>query len=92
MKHALIAVVLLVATAGTAAAQDTGRRRRTPLPPPPASDDVTDIEFRDADLVGGTSQVPWLDPIMIRLPGERESLIRLRTTFAPEMLKSVEDL
>ena len=49
-------------------------------------------EFTDGDEVTGTYQSPDGSPLLIRVRGPRASLIRARTSFRPELLKSVEDL
>jgi hypothetical protein len=51
----------------------------------------TNYDFDD-DQVEGTLVQPDTDLITGRLRSSHESLVRLRTTFQPEMLKSVESL
>jgi len=57
---------------------------------PPA--DVRVEEFTDGDQVTGTYQTPDGSRLMIHRTGPRTSLIRARTSFRPELLKSVETL
>ncbi len=54
--------------------------------------DVRVEEFTDGDQVTGTYQTPDGSRLMIPLTGHRTSLIRARTSFRPELLKSVENL
>ena len=49
-------------------------------------------EFTDGDQVTGTYQSPDGARTTIYVRGPRASLIRARTSFRPELLKSVEDL
>lgn len=53
--------------------------------------DRTNYDFDD-DQVEGTLVQPDTDLITGRLKATHESLVRPRTTFQPEMLKSVEQL
>ena len=74
----LIAIVsILAAVALPAAAQD--------------SDNTTSYDFED-DLVQGDLVRPDGENLMVRRRGARESLIRIREHFVPELLKSVENL
>lgn len=74
-----LALVLSLLTPVLSSAQDT-----------PAS--VRVEEFTDGDQVTGTYQTPDGSRLMIHLTGPRASLIRARTSFRPELLKSVENL
>ena len=79
MRKVLVTLVVLggvMGAAGTAAAQD--------LP-------STEYTFTD-DLVEGDLMRPDGDMAMVRGHRETISLIRIRDTFVPEMLKSVENL
>ena len=49
-------------------------------------------EFTDGDQITGTYQTPEGSQLMIHRTGPRASLIRARTSFRPELLKTVEDL
>lgn len=74
---ALLALVgLLVGTASPLAAQD---------------DNATSYDFED-DLVQGDLVRPDGENLMVRKRGARESLIKIREHFVPELLKSVENL
>lgn len=60
-----------------------------------AQDTPTDVrveEFTDGDRVTGTYQTPDGSQLLIHLTGPRATLIRARTSFRPELLKSVENL
>lgn len=53
--------------------------------------DVVNYKFED-DLVGATDRSPHMELLRVRLRDARESLIRVREHFIPELYKSVEDL
>ncbi len=72
----LSALALTIALAASAAAQDR-----------PAPD--TNFTFDDDDVLG-TRVTPDGDPIVVRNRGRRESLVRPRVHFVPELLESVE--
>lgn len=57
----------------------------------PAGGDATTYDFED-DLVSGDLVRPDGEMLSVRRRGRRQSLIRIREHFIPEMLKSVEDL
>ena len=79
MRKVLVTLVVLggvIGAAGTAVAQD--------LP-------STEYTCTD-DLVEGDLMRPDGDMSMVRGQRETISLIRIRDTFVPEMLKSVENL
>lgn len=65
-----------VALAAPAAAQD---------------DNSTSYDFED-DLVQGDLVRPDGENLMVRRRGARDSLIKIREHFIPELLKSVENL
>jgi len=52
---------------------------------------ATTYDFED-DLVTGDLVRPDGEVLQVRKRGQRQSLIRIRDNFLPEMLKSVEDL
>lgn len=54
-------------------------------------DNATSYDFED-DLVQGDLVRPDGENLMVRRRGARESLIRIREHFVPELLKSVENL
>lgn len=54
--------------------------------------DVRVEEFTDGDQVTGTYQTPDGSQLITHWRGPRASLIRARTSFRPELLKSVESL
>lgn len=58
---------------------------------PAAGGDATTYDFED-DLVSGDLVRPDGEMLSVRRRGRRQSLIRIREHFIPEMLKSVEDL
>ncbi|MDH5491637.1 MAG: hypothetical protein OEY14_06770 [Myxococcales bacterium] len=54
-------------------------------------DEATTYDFDD-DIVSGDLVRPDGEMLNVRRRGQRDSLIRIREHFIPEMLKSVEDL
>jgi hypothetical protein len=70
-------VAALTAITVSAAAQD--------------AENTTSYDFED-DLVQGDLVRPDGENLMVRRRGARESLIRIREHFIPELLKSVENL
>jgi hypothetical protein len=73
-----LSVLLLAGVAGVAAAQEGGAN-------------TTSYDFED-DLVQGDLVRPDGENLMVRRRGARESLIKIREHFVPELLKSVENL
>ena len=61
------------------------------LPAAAQEDNATSYDFED-DLVQGDLVRPDGENLMVRRRGARESLIRIREHFVPELLKSVENL
>lgn len=61
------------------------------LPAAAQEDNTTSYDFED-DLVQGDLVRPDGENLMVRRRGARESLIRIREHFIPELLKSVENL
>jgi hypothetical protein len=59
--------------------------------PPAGGENTTSYDFED-DLVQGDLVRPDGENLMVRRKGARESLIRIREHFVPELLKSVENL
>lgn len=53
--------------------------------------DVVNYTFED-DLVGATDRSSHLELLRVRPRKARESLVRVREHFIPELYKSVEDL
>ena len=83
-KHSMfLAIVWSVASVGlfslTAHAQEA------------AGGQATTYDFED-DLVQGDLVRPDGENLMVRRRGARESLIKIREHFVPELLKSVENL
>lgn len=76
MKTIAMVMVAVFGLVGTAVAQD---------------DNATAYDFED-DLVQGDLVRPDGENLMVRRRGARESLIRIREHFIPELLKSVENL
>jgi len=54
--------------------------------------DVTEHEFTDADTVTGDRATSWMEVVGGRRVLPRRSLIRPRTSFSAELLKSAEAL
>lgn len=61
------------------------------LPAAAQDENQTSYDFED-DLVQGDLVRPDGENLMVRRRGARESLIRIREHFIPELLKSVENL
>lgn len=59
--------------------------------PAGGGENTTSYDFED-DLVQGDLVRPDGENLMVRRRGARESLIRIREHFVPELLKSVENL
>jgi len=57
----------------------------------PGGGSATSYDFED-DLVQGDLVRPDGENLMVRRRGARESLIKIREHFVPELLKSVENL
>jgi hypothetical protein len=72
-----LALPMLVSGVSIAEAQDGGAS--------------TSYDFED-DLVQGDLVRPDGENLMVRRKGARESLIKIREHFIPELLKSVENL
>ncbi len=82
MKKLLVAMLLATGLAVPAAAQEEV---------PSGGDNTTSYDFED-DLVQGDLVRPDGENLMVRRKGARESLIKIREHFIPELLKSVENL
>lgn len=78
----LLCVLLLAGMVATAAAQDAEGG---------GGGAATTYDFED-DLVQGDLVRPDGENLMVRRRGARESLIKIREHFVPELLKSVENL
>ena len=85
----IIAVALSLAPAATI----TGLPSVVLADPPPDTPDaeVTNYRFED-DLVRGGVPAPTAEHLYVRRRSDRESLIRVRTQFVHELLKSAEQL
>lgn len=76
----VLMVTGMVAMARPASAQEEG-----------GGGQATTYDFED-DLVQGDLVRPDGENLMVRRRGARESLIKIREHFVPELLKSVENL
>lgn len=76
----LLCVLTLTGLVATASAQEEGGGAA-----------ATTYDFED-DLVQGDLVRPDGENLMVRRRGARESLIKIREHFVPELLKSVENL
>lgn len=74
----MLVVALVLGIGSTVAAQEAGNSE-------------TSYDFED-DLVQGDLVRPDGENLLVRRRGARDSLIRIREHFIPEMLKSVENL
>jgi hypothetical protein len=81
-KRLLVLAFVLSMIAVPALAQDAA---------PAGGENTTSYDFED-DLVQGDLVRPDGENLMVRRKGARESLIRIREHFVPELLKSVENL
>jgi hypothetical protein len=85
MAKRLLLILLVLAFAAPVAAQEA------PAPAAGGDGNTTSYDFED-DLVQGDLVRPDGENLMVRRRGARESLIRIREHFVPELLKSVENL
>ncbi len=87
-KTLVLAAALASAAAFTAPAfaQDASRTHED------AAVRRTEVTFTDADQIRGSRNSPWGDRLHARARSRRESLIRPRTGFLPELLSTVEKL
>jgi hypothetical protein len=76
----VLCVLMLAGVVATASAQEEG-----------GGGSATTYDFED-DLVQGDLVRPDGENLMVRRRGARESLIKIREHFVPELLKSVENL
>ncbi len=83
-KRLFVLAFAISMTAVPALAQDEGGA-------PAGGENTTSYDFED-DLVQGDLVRPDGENLMVRRRGARESLIRIREHFVPELLKSVENL
>ena len=81
MRQLLIALTLSIATVAPAAAQDRGT----------SSPETTTYVFGD-DFVTGDTESPMIDLIGSRVRSRRETLIRARAHWIPELARSLENL
>jgi hypothetical protein len=79
MRRALILVSLIVSVAAPAAAQDA------------SAGEIVRYDFMD-DLVTGGRYDPDGEVLHVRGRRDRDSLIRARAHFVPELLKSIEHI
>jgi len=84
MVVAMVSALSLGVLSQTAAAQEAS-------PPAGGGGSATTYDFDD-DLVQGDLVRPDGENLMVRRRGARESLIKIREHFVPELLKSVENL
>jgi hypothetical protein len=84
----LLSAALL--TAGLAT-RPSSAHAEDPSPPDTARGDVNSYDFED-DLVLGDTVEPDAEVLYARRRGNRDSLVRPRLHFIPELLKSGEDL
>jgi hypothetical protein len=86
-KHSMfLAIVLSVASIGLFSLTVSSARAQEA-----AGGNATTYDFED-DLVQGDLVRPDGENLMVRRRGARESLIKIREHFVPELLKSVENL
>jgi hypothetical protein len=88
-KRLMLAFALVVMSAGVAV---PALAQEAPAPAAGGGgENTTSYDFED-DLVQGDLVRPDGENLMVRRRGARESLIRIREHFVPELLKSVENL
>lgn len=93
MKRSAVALVvasLFALAAGPAFAEETAKGAKTTVKDQPAEKGYG-YAFEDDPLNSGVSGTMGF-VLKVRPKGAREVLLRPRTTFVPEMLKSVEAL
>jgi hypothetical protein len=83
-SYGVLFVLALATTSATAAAEK-------PKPAPPTNADGYSYSFTDDSLLAGATGVTGIQLVM-RPGGIRATLIRPRTAFVVELLKSVENL
>lgn len=81
--HRCLLVLALVCLPTASALAD----ERFPLKSPPSSS----FDFED-DLVMGETYSPDTEQLVVRKRGARASLIEVRSSYVPELLRSVEDM
>lgn len=81
----LLALILCCVFAASAA-------MATPPPTPVAPPDTRDVTFRDADVVDVERLEPTAEMIEWLKERERESLIRLRWHFVPQIVRSADQI
>jgi len=94
-SYEILFVLALVSTSATAAAEDKPKDARTPAASSGAGRsspaDGYNYTFTDDALLAGATGVLGF-PLRIPVPAIRVTLIRPRTSFIVELLKSVENL
>ncbi len=61
-------------------------------PPKPDAPTAAKLMTFEDDQVEGDRTLPQMELIGVHTSGTHESLIRIRTTFVPEMLKSANEI
>jgi hypothetical protein len=82
MRTLVLGLMCLAAVPATAQ-----KRARPPAPPP-----VQRLDFGDGDTVEADVNLPSGEQVMVRTGSKHPSLIRLRTTFVPEMVRDANRL
>jgi hypothetical protein len=92
LTRIVLAVLLCTAATATAHAQPKRPARASKAKPASAKPAKSKSFVFDGDDVDGDRLSPDGDTITTTDPAKHTSLIRVRTSFIPEILKSAEDL
>jgi hypothetical protein len=97
MKYlSVVAVVICVAAssafAQTGSAKGKGARQAAPAKGAAPAAKSKDIDFKDGDDVDGVRANGTGDDVSVLPPAARTNLIKVRTSFVREMLRSAESL
>jgi len=87
----ILMVVAMVCALGQGVLSQTAAAQEAQPPAGGGGGAATTYDFDD-DLVQGDLVRPDGENLMVRRRGARESLIKIREHFVPELLKSVENL
>jgi hypothetical protein len=85
---------LLIVSCAAALPLPSRARAEPPRPKPEASattEAATRYDFED-ELVAGDLVSPFGELLSVRRRGARASLVTVRTSYVPELLRSIEDL
>lgn len=90
-RLALLVVCALLGLSWFPASAAAEENHKSPIRALRGSGGTYEVEFED-DSLGALGNQGTIPRITVRQPGKRVLLIRERTSFVPQMLKSVEDM